>query len=210
MKQWNSLGRKKQNQILVLLTFGVVAIYLLGWHWQNYKALEFSENMVSRAENRLELKEKSIPKMPEAAGTYLKKIDEQTKKENELELEYNQISTLFMPLDNVQSYQALRLSISSLAEENHVRIESVNEVNKGAQTVAGNAKFLISKKWGRPLLKYHLHLRYFDLLNFIDELDSLDFQVSVVNIEVEAELVDEATIDVSADQNLAVVLVLAL
>ncbi len=214
MKYWNSLGKKKQNQWLITFTFMVVGIYLLAWHWQNYKALEHANNMVNRAENRLQLKVDAIPESPPTAGQLVKKISEQSSKKRELEFEYQQISSIFMPLDDIQSYQNLRLSISDLAESNGVRVESVNEVNKGALVMAEDGKqvkLVISEKWGRPLIEYQMSLSYIDLLNFMEGLEQLEYQVSVVRVEIEAELADEdVVVDVNADQFLSVQMVMAL
>lgn len=214
MKYWNSLGKKRQNEILIGVTFSVVAIYLLAWHWQNYTELTHAENMVSRAENRLQLKEDSIPEAPPSAGKLVKEIERQTERQKELTYDHDQISSIFMPLDQVQAYQSLRLSISDLAESNRVRIESVNEVNQGRVTLDANGepgKFVLSKKWGRPLLQYSLNLRYIDLLNFLEGLETLEFQVSPVHVEIEAELMDEdLEVNPELDQYLSVVMVLAL
>lgn len=214
MKYWNSLGKKKQNQILIVFTFMVLGAYLLGWHWQNYTKLKHSENMVSRAENRLKLKVDSIPEPPLTAGQLDKEFVEQKEKKRELEFEFNQINSIFMPLDDIQAYQNLRLSISDLAEKNGVDIESVNEINRGGSLGGSDgeqSKFTISEKWGRPLIEYRMNLRYIDFLNYIEGLEKLEYQVSVVKIEIEADLADEdAVADVANEQFLSVQLVMAL
>ncbi|MBF6057384.1 hypothetical protein [Thiomicrorhabdus heinhorstiae] len=215
MQSWNRLGRKKQNQILMLVTFGVVGMYLLLWHWGNYQALTHTESMVSRAENRLQLKTKEVPKMPESSLSLEKKYKEMEEVKAGLQVEYQQLSSVFMPLNDIQVYQNLQLGISDLAEVNRVRIQSVSEIGKAsikqAQAEREKVYFDTSNQWGRPLLKYQMNTRYGDLMAFLRELDSLTYQVSPVNIQIEAELADEnAGGDRSAQQYLNVMVVLAL
>lgn len=214
MKYWNSLGKKKQNQLLISFTFLVIGGYLLAWHWQNYTALEHAKNMVNRAENRLQLKKDAIPEAPPSAGQLAKKFSDFKAKKQELEFEFKQVSSIFMPLDDIQAYQNLRLSISDLAERYGVRVDSVNEVNQGALLSGSNGqqiKLAISEKWGRPLIQYQMSLRYIDLLNFMDGLESLEYQVSVVGLEIEAELADEGVVvDASNEQYLSLQMVMAL
>ncbi|WP_319381307.1 hypothetical protein [Thiomicrorhabdus sp.] len=215
MQSWNRLGRKKQNQILMLVTFGVVGMYLLLWHWGNYQALTHTESMVSRAENRLQLKTKEVPKMPESSLSLEKKYKEMEEVKAGLQVEYRQLSSVFMPLNDIQVYQNLQLGISDLAEVNRVRIQSVSEIGKAsikqAQAEREKVYFDTSNQWGRPLLKYQMNTRYGDLMAFLRELDSLTYQVSPVNVQIEAELADEnAGGDRSAQQYLNVMVVLAL
>lgn len=214
MKQWNRLGKKRQNEILIALFFGVLGLYLLGWHWQNYNKLAHAENMVNRAENRLQLKADAIPEMPKTAGSIDKELGDYTDKQKNLGTEYDQISSIFLPFSDVEKYQSLRLSISDLAENLNIRVNSVTEINQGevALNTAGNPTgMFLSKRWGRPLINYQMNMRFIDLLNFLEGLETLEYQVSSVSLEIEAELAEGDNVnDPSLPQYLNINLVLAL
>lgn len=203
-KQWNKLGKKRQNEILILSVFATIGIYLLVWHWGNYQKLLHEVKMANRSENRLKNVLSDMPEAPVLQGNITKDIKSVREKISALDSDFKQVYSMFMPIDSVQNYQGLRLEISDLANANNIFLTDIKEL----RAEGTNILIDLENDWKRPLIQYSMNPSYDELIGFLKGLDKLSYQVSPVSISINALLSDPN--EVVQQQKLSVTLVLAL
>lgn len=216
MKFWQRLGRKQQNQVLVLATALTVGAYLGLWHLGNYRELNNTENLISRERNRIEARSADEQLPPPAAGLAgeLKSARERL---DALQQQVVSRQGFFVPLSDTQAIQELRLSISALAESRGVRIQSIEEIGQpqadDANTVLepSHLEFNLDNPYGRPLLRYTATAGFYNLQRFLIDLGLLSYNVSPVRLGLSAVLAEDAEAEAQVqEQYLDVELVLSL
>lgn len=203
-KHWSKLGKKRQNEILILVVFATIALYLLAWHWGNYQNLLHEDKMAHRAENRLQNVIRDMPEAPVLQGNITRDIESVKQKLLLLKTDFDQVNSMFMPVDSVQKYQGLRLEISDLANQNNIYLTDIKEL----RLEGTNVLIDLENNWKRPLIQYSMAPSYDELMGFLKGLDKLSYQVSPVSIDVHAVVSDPS--EVVQQQKLSVKLVLAL
>ena len=203
-KQWNKLGKKRQNEILILSVFATIGIYLLVWNWGNYQKLLHEVKMANRSENRLKNVLSDMPEAPVLQGSITKDIKSVREKISALDSDFKQVYSMFMPIDSVQNYQGLRLEISDLANANNIFLTDIKEL----RAEGTNILIDLENDWKRPLIQYSMNPSYDELIGFLKGLDKLSYQVSPVSISINALISDPN--EVVQQQKLSVTLVLAL
>lgn len=186
---WHRLSSTQQNQILVLICAFVLCGYGL-WYSGVYKSISDHENMISRRENRMQVRAKDIEQPKSAAATEKQIADLQS----QLEVDKRNIKRLlqrFVPINDPGQQQSLRRELSNLANGLGMRVIKLEgalhrsrDVNE-APELSGTAD--IDKRYGRPLLVFEAWGTYFSLQTLLDELDTLSYTVAPINIQIEAD-----------------------
>ncbi|MEJ2423798.1 MAG: hypothetical protein P8101_04955 [Candidatus Thiodiazotropha sp.] len=196
MKFWRLLGRKQQNQVLILVTALALGGYLVLWHLGNYRELAKTENLVSRERNRLE-NATGEGKVPAPAAGLASQLESARRELADLRQRAGSRRGFFVPLDNSQEMQELRLSISSLAESRGVYIQSVEEVGQpraedvNAVLEPASLELNLDNPYKRPLLRYIATGNFFNLQRFLVDLDQLKYNVSPVRLSLGAILAED-------------------
>ena len=177
---WHRLDKKKQFQVLLAGSLLFVAMYFILWDLAQVKDLAQAENMLSRAENRLEARSKAPTKLPESSAAIQKNTEILEKKLADIITQLNSQSSVLLDVTDVQAYQTLKLEISDLAKTHKIVINSVKDINRSKTRTALDTNNI----WQRPLIDYSMNTSFKELLYFIEDLALLRNATAVVAIDV--------------------------
>jgi hypothetical protein len=175
----------------------------------NYQKLSKDENMLSRAQNRLEVKQEAAPKLPQSVQNIEKQIEQEQELKKSLQSELQNSRLNLLGLDDIRGYQSLKLSISDLAVEHRVQIDS-NKDLRGSGSKQSTTTLDSENEWRRPLSQYSITAGFMDLRYFLRDLGKLPYAVAPVFLEIEAITEEDNQPADSGKQLLRVSLVLAL
>ncbi len=194
LEKWNENSQRDQNLILVLICatmiggyIGVVYIYF----GLNESVFETRKD-VSRKENRLSLKTKTIGDIKDPI-IYEKKLNEILPKYNKINDEYNSLKNGFVPLNNFQKVESLRLEISEHARRSGLAVKTMATIdgrvaNSQTTPTEKSRKQLTDNKFKRLLLEVNSYATFSSLLKFLDGLEQLSYYTPVVQINIKAVL----------------------
>jgi hypothetical protein len=214
---WKSLARKQQNQMLILIMAAVLGVYGLYYIGLN-KEIAHAEAMVDRAKNRIKRKYRKIQTPKENPVLLKKKLDELSVSLSQQQDKLRRVEVLLMPLDAMEHVQKIRLSISRLADHSGMTIRKMEgKITRRTSNIRSVPRkdFLKSQtnnRYRRPLLEVVATVDFRGLLVFLDGLEQLEFNVSPVNIQVNALVPDNLNPEQALEQQqfLQVKLLLAL
>lgn len=215
---WKKLSRKQQNQLLLLLVAALLGGYGFYYSLLN-KQIGFIENMIGRAENRIQVKYGKLSEVkanPRALQSSLERL------ESSLQANQTRIQMLearFAPPHSLAAMQEIRLEISRLAEQSGLvikRMEGGGRARMGEKReVAPGKDFVelqLNNRYRRPLVNMVALAEFPGLLSFLDGLKTLRHTVSPVGVEVKARVPETLKSEVAVElrQQLEVRLLLAL
>jgi len=193
---WKSLARKQQNQMLILMMatmLGLYGLYYLGLN----KEIKHAKNMINRTKNRIKLKYSKIQEPKGNPVLLKKKLDKLSLALVQQQEKLTAIEASLIPLDSMAHIQQMRLAISRLAERSGMIIRKMEGKNsrRSSNTQSAPGKdFLqsqINNRYRRPLVKVTSTVDFRGLLAFLDGLKQLEYNVSPVNIKVNALVPDQ-------------------
>lgn len=199
MKFWSKLGGKEKNQIIGLTMAVIVGCYTFLWQIDNRKDLVLMENRIKVTKGRMQKNSgKNNNNKPTVSYTEINTLQSKSAKAEEeltkLKQQQQRQRAFFVPLDDNQAIQELRLSILSLAESHGIYISSVSEIgtridkNKVLrdELESDQGKLKTNNIFGRPLLGYRLKCRFANLQRFLKNLERLRYTVAPVRMNIEA------------------------
>lgn len=186
---WHKFSRSQQNQLLILFCALMLAGYAL-WYVKVYKEINFNERMISRREDRMA---KHAAPVPEPKGKVVtdRQLKEAETKKAEEERNLRRLLQRFVALDDVQARQVLQRELSELSSGLGMRVIKLEGALR--RSVRENEVPDFEKvpdadvRYGRPLIIFEAWGSYFALQTMLDELDSLSYLVSPVNIRITAD-----------------------
>lgn len=195
MAFWSKLGSKEKNQIIGLTVATVVGCYTFFWQIDNRKELVQIENRINMTKAKIKPSTgQSIQSDYSKITTLQAQAKQAEEKLSELKQQQQRRRAFFVPLDDNQAIQELRLSILSLAESHGIYISSVSEIgtyidkNKGIKEglESEQGKLNTNNLFARPLLGYRVKCRFSNLQRFLKNLERLRFTVAPVRLNIEA------------------------
>lgn len=187
LNKWQKLAPAEKKKIKVLLAFAMVALYSPVYFKTNAK-LQHNKNMVNRIKDRISKRTAGAELGQDIPNSRV--VENRQKKIEEkiaiLHTKLNNTGVKFAPIDSAEDRQALKVEFSTLAEK--VDLELLSVSRRGA-SVSGedDAKLVLDKSTHRPLVDVEARAGYVELLNFLDGLETLSYQVAVMNIRIYAQ-----------------------
>ncbi|MEM7173106.1 MAG: hypothetical protein AAF530_23285 [Pseudomonadota bacterium] len=209
------ISSSNKNKILILVCALAIASYF-GLHYQQLsKDVQHEENMINRRLNRMETRLQAPPEptiSPAVLEQRLAALDEslQTTRTS-----LAQLSAQFVPLDAMDRFQTLRLEISNLAEDNRLAVERITGLSEGGQTNGTNEvgnqvlEDAAKNRFGRPLVLLVARGRFGGIMRFLEQLETMSYNVSVVRLNIAAAELNEGE-DQRRGQPLALDILMAL
>jgi len=185
-QKFKRLAAKEKQQIVILAVCVVVSIYTFfaAMLWEEMFNVE---KLANRKENRIESRIGKIvePKFNNAISD--KNLAILTEKLTDSNQQISEITERFIPLNDADRLQQLKLNISALAEDiglviKHLEVQDIKFQAKEEEL----AEFsdLHKKYYERPFLYIQAESRFFALVNFIEALKELKNIAVVKEIQV--------------------------
>ena len=214
---WQSLARKQQNQLLILLmavALGLYGLYFIGLN----KEIKKAESMISRTKHRMELRFKNIEAPRQNPQVLKKNLDQLTTTLLAQEEKLVALEATLIPLDSMAHVQKMRLEVSRLAERSGMvirKMEGKNSRRSKNKMDTLSEEYMRSQtnnRYHRPLVKVTAVVDFRGLLTFLDGLRQFDYNVSPVNLKVRAMVPEQLDASTALDyrQLLRIELLLAL
>jgi len=171
----------------------VVALLMGGYGLLIYpatqKSLQYAENLVHRRLDRIEKRtrlEGEVTASPRALERQVEELDQELER---LRTDLAKLGEAFAPVESGVKQQRLLLEISTLARQSGVEMLSLGRGNGiVADTSRGGPP--VDRRLGRPLLTLSAHADYWQLLDFLDGLKALSYNVSVMRLGVRSRQLD--------------------
>ncbi len=193
------LSANNKNKILIVVCALAVAAYF-GLHYPDLsKKVDHEENMINRRLNRMETRLQTPPEPTTSPAVLQQNLAALDASLLETKARLAQLSARFVPLDKMDRFQNLRLEISNLAEENRLSIQRITGLseNRNNNSSSGQGVRVLedaaNNRFGRPLLSLTARGQFGGIMRFLDQLDGLSHNVSVVRLSIAA--IDPADID---------------
>lgn len=180
-QKWDKLSAEERFRFQMVTAFLLVVAYGLVFYPLSHGKLVASKQMLSRRMDRIKKRvgadePGSGAANPQLVASQIAKVEARLK-----ELGAGQV-TGFAPADSAGDRQRLLLELSRLAERCGVQVLSV--ARKGANGAKGAGGALLDPVLGRPLLVFTGSARFGQLLQFLDGMKRLPFNVSVMNLKI--------------------------
>jgi hypothetical protein len=188
LDKWHKLSPGERLRYQITALFLMFAIYGLILYPISHGRLVESKKMLSRRLDRIKKRGGGDEKAeagpnPRMLAGKLAKVEAQLKGNATV---YGALDVGFAPLESGAERQQLMLEISRLAERSGLQLQSVSRKGAGGpkeMTITAEDPVL-----GRPLLIVTGQARFEQLLNFLDGLKRLPYQVSVMNLKLKLKL----------------------
>ncbi len=197
--KWNESSQRDQNLILILICATMVGGYIGGVYLASglHESVFETKKLVSRKENRLTLKKQKLSNINDP-GVYENKLTKIQPEFDEIRKKYNALKNGFVPLDDLQKVESLRLEISEHARKSGLAIKTMatidGRVNNSRSTPNKESrKKLTRNKFKRLLVKVNSYTTFSGLLKFLDGLEQLSYYAPVVQINIEAVIPELGT-----------------
>lgn len=193
-KWWAKFSRGDRLRILLVSLASLLAVYMLLIYPGTQKALQHAENMVNRQQDRIQKRTKSASQVqaemqvnPRVLARQLEKIDQELE---QLTAELDELKAGFIPLEaGNEQRRLLLLELSTLARKTGVELLAVASgtggagggVAKGAEALSATA---VDRRLGRPVIKVSGRSGFWQLLDFLDGMENLSYQVAVVRLAI--------------------------
>jgi hypothetical protein len=182
IKKWRKMSRPDRARTQILLVCALLALYA-PLYLNSSEQLFESEKNLNRRKNRIETRT-NIDGI-DSGGFNLRGLERKIEKANAqlqtVSADFEALHTHFAPLNSADAQQQLMLEISTLAEESGVQLLSVFKKGDAAQ---GEATIAVDHVLGRPLINVTAIAPFEYLLYFLNELETLSYHVSVVNLKL--------------------------
>lgn len=190
LDKWNEMPKKDQNLILILICALMIGAYTGVVYLSLGEKVFETEKKVSRKENRLNKKTQQLGKL-EDPSVYEKKIALIQPELEELTKTYNQLKNGFVPLDDLEKVESLRLELAEQARITGIVVRSMKTVGArrmDSDSVPDDAskKLLLSNPFERMLININSYTTFTHLLKFLDGLDELSYFAVVVQLNIKA------------------------
>ena len=186
---WYRFNKTQQTQILILISALILGTYALWFNSLNKDNTKL-EQMINRRLDRIEARAAPIAEPKNSAATE-KQIQKLQKHLAENNRNLQRLLQRFAPLDNPEQQQLLRRELSELASGLGMRVIKLEGAlrrsrdSEKAPSLDKNSE--IDQNFGRPLLIFEAWGSYFALQTLLDDLNSLSFTISPVNIRLTAD-----------------------
>ncbi|MBL4613219.1 MAG: hypothetical protein JKY91_05690 [Emcibacter sp.] len=218
-KKFQDMSRGEQNKILFILGLIVLAGYFGLRYPVINKDMKHQESMANRRADRLAKRVVKIddPKISTVRlGRQLVALDKSIQdKGTRLDV----ISRRFASLEDVKQIQELKLELSQLAERSGVYITSIggnkfvtreNDRSVGNKDSQQLLKDQSRNRYERPLTTMKSRTTYVGLMNFLEGLGTLSYNLTVVRLEISVDFDEKKQELQSGTQPLEVSMLLAL
>ncbi len=152
------------------------------------KELQNSENMVKRRLNRIAGRTRTTLQTdanPRALAHRNEKLDKELEKITPI---LDKLNAGFAPVEAGAEQQRLLLEISTLARQTGVELTSIGRGEAPKPGLSSSrpehAGSVVDRRLGRPLLNISAHSDYWQLLEFLDGMKGLPYNVSVVRLAI--------------------------
>ena len=183
---WKKLSQGDRIRVLV------VGLAMLGGAYQfviypaTHEGLQESERMVKRRLDRIAKRTKPAMQTeanPRVLASRVKRLDKQLE---EVTVALDELKAGFAPVEPGTEQQRLLLEISTLARRSGVELVSIGRQDTPTTgvPVGGSHVPTVDRRLGRPLLKLSARSGYWELLDFLDGLEGLSYQVSVMRLAI--------------------------
>lgn len=199
MAFWSKLGNKEKNQIIGLTVAVIVGCYAFFWQIDNRKKLVLLENRINMNKGKMKPTGKhNTNNKTDVSYNEISQLQSKAEKAQkqlaELKQQQQRRRAFFVPLDDNQAIQELRLSILSLAESHGIYISAVSEIGSHIDKEKGLQEGLeleesqldTNNLFARPLLGYRVKCRFSNLQRFLKNLERLRYTVAPVRLNIEA------------------------
>ncbi|MBL4900698.1 MAG: hypothetical protein JKX76_13895 [Colwellia sp.] len=185
-QKFKRLPAKDRSQVIILITCVAISAYgfFAALLWQDmFKA----EKLANRKANRIETRIGKIeePKLDsKISDKNLAKLQAELANSTET---INKLTSRFIPFNDAERLQALKLNISELADDVNVNINNFEVL--GAKLKAHEEELTEysdnrSKYYKRPYFSIEAESHFYPLLDFIQALDKLDNVAIVQKITI--------------------------
>ncbi len=215
---WRRMTAGEKNRVIILLTALIIAAYFLLQYPSSHERAFESEKLLNRKINRIETRFGKIPE-PDASATQLeRRLGELKTGLERTRTRLASLSPRFASLDSVSDLQRLRLEITQLSETSGINVLRLSKLNesKNQATAQETGELLrqeTANRFGRPLLTLSAEGHYHALMRFLEGLQGLTFNVSVVRLDlkIDGDRSGKASAGMPVDaQKLKIALLLAL
>lgn len=187
LKKWRRLQESQKNQVAILTVAVLVAAYAFFLFAPGKASLQWSQNMLSRQQNRMEIEsQKELAELPDVASLY-KKIDRLKAKLEIAKTRAEKVHSRQAPITDTVVLQNLRVGITNLALRSGLIVTSSRNAGTRAQDdeapdrdEARNS--LIRNAFGRPQIALKANANFSQLVGFLESLPELDYDVSVARM----------------------------
>ncbi|WP_309400850.1 hypothetical protein [Cerasicoccus maritimus] len=184
INKWKKMSRGDRIRTQLLISFGVIALYIPFYLGTSKKLFE-SERMLNRRADRIEKRTglEGIDATGPTIRTIQKRIAEADTKLHTVNEKYTAMSAGFASLESTEEQHQLMLEISTLAERTGVNVISV--AREGSVIRNGQpGQIPVDRELGRPVIEVTARAQFYALLNFLHELDALTYHAAVVNLKL--------------------------
>lgn len=185
-EKYHALTSKEQKQLKFIIGFSLLSAYLFyaAYLWQD---MFNAEKLANRKADRIEKRIGEI-KPPELEdGINEKTLEELLQKEKTLEEELLGYSSQLLPLGDSAAREELKLSLTQLAFNHHLRLASLKTPELSAVTPleSMHGESLRTYFEDRPSFTLVLTGHYLNLVGFVEGLSQLQYQAHVSQFVVE-------------------------
>jgi len=187
IERWRKMSPGERLRAQIVLAFLMLGLYGLLFYPLAKKKLDRAEQMLHRRQDRIE-KRANIDNLSSKGlnpKVIQKKIDKAKETLKTLRQDFDELDTGFAPLDSADVKRQLMLEISTLADRTRVNLVSVAQ--KGVSLTDEGTSVYLDPQVKRPLLNIKAQARFWDLVDFLNELKELSFYVSVMNLKLYAD-----------------------
>ncbi len=194
-QKFKDLPRGEQNKILIIFCLLILAAYFGVRYPILNKDTKYQESMVYRRIDRISKRIVQVDE-PQVSTIRLnrqvKALDESIAQKKD---RLNVLSRRFSSLDDIKQIQELKLELSQLADRTGLYVVNIGgEFQKGNSQLRRlsnqDSKKLIKEqsnnRYERPLTTMRASTNYVGLMNFLDGLSTLSYNLTVVRMEVSA------------------------
>lgn len=184
--KYKGLSSKERKQVWILVIFSFLAGYAF-YAAHTWEQMFHTEKMANRKADRIEKRigEISAPELEDGIsdGTLKQLLDETSDQEVVL----RGFASPLLPDGDSEAREELKLKLTQLANSNQLRLENLKSHQFGntkpLSELQGNELREFFNE--RPSFQLYLTGHYFNLIQFIDALSGLKYQVYVDDLDLE-------------------------
>lgn len=185
-QKYKRLPAKEKSQIIILVTCVVISTYsfFAAMLWQD---MFEAEKLANRKENRIETRIGKITEPTFSSDFTDKKLVELQQQLNKSNQDISALTEKFIPLNDADRLQQLKLDISQLADDVSLEINNFQVMGvelKPHEEELSEYNDNHSQYYKRPYFAIEAKSRFFSLLNFIQALNQLDNLAIVQKISI--------------------------
>ena len=185
MARWRSLPPGDRLRMQAFMALMVLGLYGLLVYPFSHKKFADSEQQLHRRRDRL-AKRAGVEDIKGGGPTMSALTNQIAQVEKQLQELAGELEKGFAPAHSSEAQQQLMLEISSAAERSGLDLVSVSRKGFAPKGEAAAAP-PVDPELGRHLLDLTARARYGQLLDFLQELRGLSFQVSAMNLKLNAQ-----------------------